>query len=141
MRLACLAMPLLVVAGCASSAPRGLVRVDLPGPGTGPGSAQEEQLADAVRDAAGAEGLICQPGGGSALLRCTAVAIGNQTRAITVGLARSGTGYEVSIVQAFQIPGRSSAVCDVQRRMQERIDARLQMAVARVDTRSDCKGK
>jgi hypothetical protein len=132
-------LAVLLLASCASGAPHGLVRVDLPGPETGPGSPQERQLAEAVRDAAGAEGLVCQPGMGASLLRCSAAAVGNQSRGITMGLLRSGTGYEVSIDQPFHIPGTSSPVCSLQRRVSERIDAELQAPLARVDTRSDCK--
>lgn len=131
---------LLAAAGCASpSTPHGLVRVDLPGPVMGPGSPQELQLAQAVRDAASAEGLACQPGMGVALLRCTAAAVGNQSHALTIGLARAGTGYQVSIEQTFRLPGSSSPVCSVQRRVSDRIDGELEAPVARVDTRSDCK--
>lgn len=141
MRLVVPALLLAALAGCATTTPHGLLRVDLPGPGTGPESPQERQLAGAVRDAAGLEGLVCQPGGGAAVLRCSAGALGNRAHAITLGLARSGTGYEVSIDQALSLPGRGSPVCDVQRRVAERIDAELQVPVARVDSRSDCKGK
>jgi len=131
----------LAAASCASApTPHGLLRVDLPGPATGPGSPQELQLAQAVRDAAGAEGLVCQPGGEAALLRCTAAAVGNQSHAIVIGLARSGTGYQISIDQGFHLPGRSSPVCIVQRRVSERIALELQAPV-RVDTRSDCKAQ
>ncbi len=130
---------LLVAAGCASSSPQGLVRVDLPGPETGPGSPQERQLTQAIQDAADAEGLVCQPGAGAALLRCSAGAVGNRSRGVTVGLARSGTGYEVSIDQPVRLPGTRSPVCSVQARVRDRIDAELQAPVARIDTRSGCK--
>ncbi len=133
---------LLAAASCAStSTPHGLVRVDLPGPVIGPGSPQERQLTDAVRSAAGAEGLACQPGMGAALLRCTAAALGNQGHAITIGLARAGTGYQVSIEQTFLLPGSSSPVCSVQHRVSDRIDGELEAPVVRVDTRSDCKDR
>lgn len=133
---------LLAGASCAStSSPHGLLRVDLPGPVTGPGSPQELQLAQAVRDAAGAEGLVCQPGGGAALLRCTAAAVGNQSHAITIGLVQAGTGYQISIGQGFHLPGSGSPVCTVQRRVLDRIEGELQAPVVRVDNRSDCKGK
>jgi hypothetical protein len=134
-----MAVLLLAAAGCASGAPRGHVRVDLPGPDKGAGSPQELQLTDAVRGAADAEGLVCQPGTGAALLRCTAAAVGNQSSGVTIGLARSGTGYEVSIDQPFHLPGSSSPVCRVQRRVSDQIDSALQAPLARVDTRSDCK--
>ena len=139
--LPALLVPVLAAAGCASASPHGLVRVDLPGPEVGPGSPQELQLAQAVRNAASAEGLSCQPGMEAPLLRCTAAAVGNLSRGITIGLARSGTGYEVSIDQSFRLPGQSSPVCDLQRRVLDRIDGELQVPVARVDTRSDCKKK
>jgi hypothetical protein len=114
--------------------------VELPGPGEGPASAEEQQLARAVRDASAAEGLICQPGVGSSLLRCSAGAFG-QGHAITVDLDRAGTGYAVAIDQALSLPGRSSAVCDVQRRLADRIDGELAIPVTRVDRRSDCQAK
>jgi hypothetical protein len=129
---------LLLGAGCAST-PHGLVRVDLPGPVTGPGSPQEQQLAQAVRDAAGAEGLVCQPGAGAALLRCSAGAVGSQSRGITVGLVRSGSGYEVPIDQPIRLPGTTSPVCPIQARVRDRIVTALQAPVAVVDSRSECK--
>jgi hypothetical protein len=132
-------LPLL--AACASTSPRGLVRVDLPGPQTGPGSSQEIQLTEAVRYAANAEGLACQPGMGAGLLRCTAAAVGNQTSGVTIGLARSGTGYEVSIDQPVRLPGTSSPVCRVQGRVSDTINGALQAPVARVDNRSDCRAE
>jgi hypothetical protein len=130
---------LLLAAGCASSSPRGLVRVDLPGPVSGPGSPEELQLAQAVRDAAAAEGLACQPGMGASLLRCTAATVGTQSRGVTVTLFRAGTGYEVSISQSVRLPGTSSTVCKIQGRISDRIDGALQEPLARVDARSDCK--
>ncbi len=136
------AVLLLLAAGCASTpTPHGLVRVDLPGPASGPGSPQERELAQAVRDAAFAEGLVCQPGSGASLLRCSAGAVGTQSRGITVGLYRSGTGYEVPIDQPVRLPGTSSPVCAVQERVRQRIEAALQAPVAVVDARSECKGK
>jgi len=130
--------PLAVTAGCATStSPRGLLRVDLPEPG--PGSPAELQLVRAVRDAADAEGLSCQPETGTALLRCSAATLGNRGRAITIGLERSGTGYEVSIDQAFNLSGGPSPVCEVQRRVGDRIDVELEVPLTRVDGRSDCK--
>ncbi len=133
---------LLAAASCAStSSPHGLLRVELPGPASGPGSPQEQQLAQAVRDAAGSEGLACQPGAGAALLRCTAAAVGNQSHAIVIGLARAGTGYQVTVDQGFHLPGTSSPVCTVQRRVSDRIEGELEGPVVRVDNRSDCKGK
>jgi len=126
---------------CASGAPRGLVRVDLVDPAAaGPGSPAEQQLAAAVRDAADAEGLACQPGVGALLMRCSAAALGNQSHAVTIGLERSGTGYEVAIAQAFHLPGRASPVCAVQRRVADRIDSELGFPVSHVDRRSDCQG-
>lgn len=139
MRALAIAALLPLAAGCASTSPHGLVRVELPGPVTGPGSPQELQLAQAVRDAAGAEGLVCQPGMGASLLRCTAAAVGNQSRGITLALARSGTGYEVSIDQPVRLPGTSSPVCSVQARVRDRIDGELQAPVTRVDGRSECR--
>jgi hypothetical protein len=132
---------LLLAAGCASTSPHALVRVELPGPVTGPGSPQELQLTQAVRDGAGAEGLVCQPGTGASLLRCTAAAFGNQSRGLTVGLVRSGSGYEVAIGQPLRLPGTASPVCSVQARMRDRIDGELQAPVSRVDARSECGGK
>src|SRR5512141_2297020 len=91
---------LLAAAGCASTpTPHGLVRVDLPGPEVGPGSPQERALAEAIGDVAFGEGLACQPGAGSTLLRCAAAAVGSRSRGVTLALTRSGTGYEVSIDQ------------------------------------------
>jgi hypothetical protein len=142
LRLPPLSALLLLGAGCASTAsPHGLVRVDLPGPVTGPGSPQEHELAQAVRDAAGAEGLVCQPGSGAALLRCSAGAVGSQSRGITVGLVRSGSGYEVPIDQPIRLPGTTSPVCTIQARVRDRIVAALQAPVAVVDSRSECRGK
>jgi len=136
--LAPLAVLLAVTAGCATSnAPRGLLRVDLPDPG--PGSPGELQLVRAVRDAADAEGLLCQPQSGAALLRCTAATVGNSSRAITIGLERSGTGYEVSIDHAFNLFSGPTSVCEVQRRVSDRIDTELEFPISRVDVRSDCK--
>ena len=136
--LAPLAVLLALTAGCATaSAPRGLLRVDLPDPG--PGSPGELQLVRAVRDAADAEGLLCQPQSGAALLRCTAATVGNSSRAVTIGLERSGTGYEVSIEKAFNLFSGPASVCEVQRYVSDRIDAELQFPIARVDVRSDCK--
>jgi hypothetical protein len=114
--------------------------VDLPGDGVGLGAAEEQQLLRAVRDAAGAEGLVCQPGVGGSLLRCSAGAVG-QGHAITVDLDRAGTGYAVTIQQALSLPGRRSPVCDVQRRLADRIDGELALSAARVDRRSDCPGR
>ena len=136
-----LALAAAAALACASGAPRGLVRVDLPDPAAGPGSPAEEQLAAAVRDAAGAEGLACQPGLGASLMRCSAAALGNQSHAVTIGLERSGTGYEVAIAQAFHLPGRASPVCAVQRRVADRIDSALGFPVSHVDRRSDCQQK
>ncbi len=133
---------LLVAAGCAStSSPHGMLRVELPGPVAGAGSPQELQLAQAVRDAAGAEGLVCQPGPGAGLLRCTAVAVGNQSHSIVIGLARAGTGYQVTIDQGLHLPGTGSPVCTVQRRVSDRLEGELETATVRVDNRSDCKGR
>jgi hypothetical protein len=132
--------PLALSLACASSAPRGLLRVDLPGDGAGLGAAEEQQLLRAVRDAAGAEGLVCQPGGGGSLLRCSAAAVG-QGHAITVDVDRAGSGYAVAIHQALSLPGRRSPVCDVQRRLADRIDGELALSAARVDRRSDCPGR
>ena len=128
----------LLLLACASTTPHGLLRVELPGPGAGPASPAEVQLASALRDGAGAEGLVCQPGAGSSLLRCTPLALG-EGHALTVDLDRSGTGYAVKIDQAFSLPGRESPVCDVQRRLADRIDSELALPVTRVDNRSDCK--
>jgi hypothetical protein len=140
--LAYLAVLAVAALACASGSPHGLVRVDLPDPRTaGPGSADEQQLAAAVRDAAYAEGLTCQPGTGASLLRCSAAAVGNRGHAITIRLERSGTGYEVPIAQAFHLPGRASPVCDVQRRVADRIDSELGFPVSHVDRRSDCPQK
>jgi|APIni6443716594_1056825.scaffolds.fasta_scaffold509984_2 hypothetical protein len=133
-------LALALLAACASSAPRGLLRVDLSGAGAGPGAADEQQLLRAVRDAAGAEGLVCQPGPGGSLLRCSPGAVG-PGHAITVDLDRAGTGYAVTIRQALALPGRRSPVCDVQRRLADRIDGELALSAARVDRRSDCHGK
>lgn len=133
-------LALALLAGCASGAPRGLLRVDLPGDGAGLGAAEEQQLLRAVRDAAGAEGLICQPGLGASLLRCSAGAVG-QGHAITVDLDRAGSGYALTIQQALKLPGRRSPVCDVQRRLADRIDGELALSAARVDRRSDCQGR
>jgi hypothetical protein len=138
-RLAFLAAAALA---CASGSPHGLVRVDLPDPrAAGPGSPDEQQLAAAIRDAAGAEGLACQPGVGASLLRCSAAAVGSRGHAITIGLERSGTGYEVAIAQAFHLPGRASPVCEVQRRVADRIDSEVGFPVSHVDRRSDCTQK
>jgi len=135
-----LALAAAAALACATGAPRGLVRVDLPDPAAaGPGSPDELQLSSAVRDAAGAEGLACRPGLGASLLRCSAAAVGNQGHAVTIGLERSGTGYEVAIDQALRLPGRASPVCEVQRRVADRIDSALGFPVAHVDARSDCK--
>jgi hypothetical protein len=118
------------------------VRVDLPDPSAaGPGSPGEQQVAAAVRDAALAEGLACRPGMGASLLYCSAAAVGNQGHGVTVGLERSGTGYEVPIAQAFHLPGRPSPVCEVQRRVADRIDSELGFPVSHVDARSDCKSR
>ncbi len=130
---------LLLAAGCASAQPHGLVRVDLAGPQSGPGSPQELQLTDAVRHVAYAGGLVCQEGMGATLLRCSAGAVGNQSHGITIGLVRSGTGYEVSVDQTMLLPGGTSQVCSVQRRVMEQVDMELAAPVTRVDTRSDCK--
>jgi hypothetical protein len=134
-----IAPALALLLACASNSPHGLLRVELPGPGEGPLSPEEQQLARVVRDASAAEGLVCQPGGGSSLLRCSAGALG-QGHAITVVLDRAGTGYSISIDQALSLTGRSSAVCDVQRRLADRIDGELGLPVTRIDRRSDCQG-
>ncbi len=133
---------LLAAAGCASApSPHGMLRVDLPGPVTGPGSPQEQQLADVVRDAAAEEGLVCQPGaGGAELLRCTAATLGNRSHSIIIGLTRAGTGYQVTIDQGFHL-GSGSPVCTVQRRVAGKIEGELQGPTVRVDNRSDCKEK
>jgi len=131
---------LLLAAGCAS-AQHGLVRVDLAGPQSGPGSPQERRLTEAVQHVAYGGGLVCLEGMGAALLRCSAGAVGNQSHGITIGLVRSGTGYEVSVDQTTLLPGGSSQVCSTQRRVMEQIDMELAAPVTRVDTRSDCKGK
>ena len=137
-----LALAAAAALACASGTPHGLVRVDLPDPAAaGPGSPAEQQLAAAVRDAAGAEGLACEPGAGASLMRCSAAALGNQGHAVTIGLERSGTGYEVAIAQALHLPGRPSPVCAVQRRVADRIDSALGFPVAHVDRRSDCQGR
>ena len=132
---------LLATAACASTSPHGLVRVDLPGPLTGPGSPQERQLLQAVEDAAYAEGLVCQPGPGVAMLHCSAGTVGNRSRGITLDLLRSGTGYEVSVDQPVRLPGTTSPVCSIQARLLDRIEGELQAPVARIDARSDCTAK
>jgi hypothetical protein len=132
------ALLLAALAGCASGSPQGLLRVDLPGPGSGPGSPDERGLSVAVRDAATAEGLACQPGTSADLLRCAPAAVGNEGRGLVVVLERAGTGYSLSIHQSLNLFGGPSPVCEVQRRMADRIDGALLAPVTRVDGRSDC---
>lgn len=137
-RAAALALGALL--GCASGAPQGWLRVDLTGPDAGPGSAQERALVETVRDAAAAEGLACQPGGDGLVVRCAPASLGNQGRAVVLGLERAGSGYSVHIEQGLRLGG-SPAACDVQRRVAERLAASVGPQAVRVDARSDCKAK
>lgn len=139
MRAPPLAALLAVAAvGCSAPRPHGLIRVDLAGPEAGPGSADELHLSRVVNGSAEGLGLACQPGGGALLLHCSAAAVGNQGRTVTITLTRSGTGYEVGIDQAFLLPGRESPVCGIQRHLADTIDAELARPAARVDRRSGC---
>lgn len=134
------ALAIAAALGCASGAPHGHLRVDLAGPDTGPGSAQERTLVEATRDAAAAEGLACEPGAGGTLLRCAPAALGSQGRALVLGLERAGSGYSLRIDQSFRLR-RSTAVCDAQRRLAERLAAVAGPQAVRVDARSECAPK
>jgi len=134
------ALALGALLGCASGVPRGRLRVDLTGPDAGPGSLQERALVDAVRDAAAAEGLACQPGAGGLLLRCSPATFGSQGRAVVLELERTGSGYSVRAEQGIRLR-RSEAACEVQRRVAERLGAAVGPQAVRVDARSDCKAK
>lgn len=138
--LAVAALALGALLGCASGAPKGRLRVDLTGPDTGPGAAQEHALAEAVRAAAAAEGLACQPGAGGLLLRCSPATFGTQGRAVVLELERAGSGYSVRVEQGVRLR-RSEAACEVQRRVAERLGAAVGPQAVRVDARSDCKAK
>lgn len=124
---------------CASAAPHGLLRVELSGADAGPSSSQELQLVEAVRGAAGGEGLACRPGVGGELLRCSPAAVGNAGHALVVVLRRAGTGYAVSVDQHVRLPGMSSPVCEAQARIQGRLAAELGPPAVRVDAGSGCK--
>ncbi len=129
-------LALVAAFGCASS-PSGRLRVEPAGADAGPGSAQERALVEAVQGAAEAEGLGCQPGAGVRLLRCAPGALGNRGRALVLTLAREGSGYSVSIEQGVRLR-RSTAACETQRRVADRIAAALGAQAVRVDTRSEC---
>jgi len=138
--LPALAAALAALLACASNAPKGRLRVDLTGADAGPGSPQERALAEAVRDAAASEGLACQPGAGTLVLRCAPATVGNQGRAVVVQLERAGSGYSVRVEQGVRLR-RSDAACEVQRRVAERLGGAVGPQAVRVDARSDCKAK
>jgi hypothetical protein len=94
---------------------------------------------EAVREAAGAEGLACRPGTGGDLLRCSPATVGNAGRALIVALRRAGSGYAVSIEQGVRLPGVSSPVCAAQARLAGHVAEALGPPAVRTDARSGCK--
>jgi hypothetical protein len=132
------AVLLVAALGCATGGPHGRLRVELGGPESGPGSAQEGALVEAVRAAAANDGLACQPGAGAQLLRCAPMSLGSEGHGIVMELMRAGTGYSLSIDQGLRL-SHSSTVCDVQRRAAETIAFVVGAPAVRVDNRSDCK--
>jgi hypothetical protein len=133
------AVALAAALACAS-APSGRLRVDLAGPDAGPGSVQERALVDTVREAADAEGLACDPGSGTPLLRCAPRAFGSRGHALALVLAREGSGYSVSIHQDLAV-GPATAPCAAERSVAERIAAVLGSQSVRVDARSGCRSQ
>jgi hypothetical protein len=110
-----------------------------PAAGLAEAAAQQLGIERAVIAVAELERLACRPfSSGPNILSCRAIDVNSRSAALTLVLHRAGSGYEVSIEQAFALPGSAGAVCAVERRLAGAIDSELGLPIAKADTRSTC---
>jgi hypothetical protein len=158
-RRAATAVPAALLLACAAHAPHGQLDVLL---ADEPDSPVEQRVVQAVQDAVNGsgdsasvwstrgsktrlgppstDGLVCTPSIGAVLLRCSPSTVGSGGQTVTVVVSRMGIGYQVAIDQAWSLPGRTPAVCGVQRRIAAAINS-ISPGAARVDAHSGCTGE
>lgn len=140
-RRAALAAALIALAGCRGTA-GAVIRVDPPPAEPGAVTdAQRFRIARAIRDVAALDRMECREGSGPSLLSCFPADVGTRSAQVTIQLERSGSGYEVSLVESFLALGGPKALCAMQARLARGIDAELGIPSARLDPRGRCAGQ
>ncbi|ACG72608.1 conserved hypothetical protein [Anaeromyxobacter sp. K] len=140
LRLAAIAAA-LALSACRTTA-GAVLRVDPPPSEPGAvADAQQYRIARAIRDVVATDRMECREGSGPVLLSCFPADVGTRSAQVTIQLERSGSGYQVSLVESFLALGGPKALCAVQDRLIRGIDAELGVPSAKPDARGRCAGQ